>query len=100
MWSKVQGEAVLAASKILDSVCKVCIADRGIDAPPKQDFKPVWSVVRKDLGFDPSVVEDQDLQVILNGLFAIVEGIGALRTQVRLMELAKSTPSFSRDTHA
>jgi len=73
-------EAVSAASNILESVCKVYIADRGLDAPPKQDLKPVWSVVRKDLGFDPSVVEDRDLQVILTGLFAIVEGIGALRT--------------------
>ena len=73
-------EAVSAASNILESVCKVYIADRGLAAPPKQDLKPVWSVVRKDLGFDPSVVEDQDLQIILTGLFAIVEGIGALRT--------------------
>jgi hypothetical protein len=73
-------EAVSAASNILESVCKAYIAERGLDAPPKQDLKPVWSVVRKDLGFDPSVVEDQDLQVILTGLFAIVEGIGALRT--------------------
>ncbi|MEV4781806.1 abortive infection family protein [Burkholderia sp. LMU1-1-1.1] len=73
-------EAVSAASNILESVCKVYIAERGLEAPPKQDLKPVWSVVRKDLGFDPSVVEDKDLQVILTGLFAIVEGIGALRT--------------------
>ena len=73
-------EAVSAASNILESICKVYIADRGLTAPPKQDLKPIWSVVRKDLGFDPSVVEDQDLQVILTGLFAIVEGIGALRT--------------------
>lgn len=73
-------EAVSAASNILESICKVYISDRGLDAPQKQDLKPVWSVVRKDLGFDPSIVEDQDLQVILTGLFAIVEGIGALRT--------------------
>ena len=73
-------EAVSAASNILESVCKVYIADRGLEMPSKQDLKPVWSVVRKDLGFDPSIVEDQDLQVILTGLIAIVEGIGALRT--------------------
>lgn len=73
-------EAVSAASNILESVCKVYIADRRLDMPSKQDLKPVWAVVRKDLGFDPSAVEDQDLQVILTGLFAVVEGIGALRT--------------------
>jgi hypothetical protein len=73
-------EAVSAASNILESVCKVYITDRGLEMPSKQDLKPVWSVVRKDLGFDPSAVEDKDLQVILTGLIAVVEGIGALRT--------------------
>lgn len=73
-------EAVSAASNILESICKLYIAEQGLDAPQKQDLKAIWSVVRKDLGFDPSEVEDKDLQVILTGLFAIVEGIGALRT--------------------
>ncbi|MDF3881793.1 abortive infection family protein [Cupriavidus basilensis] len=73
-------EAVSAASNILESVCKVYIAERGLDMPAKLDLKPVWTVVRKDLGFDPGAVEDQDLQVILTGLFAVVDGIGALRT--------------------
>jgi hypothetical protein len=48
--------------------------------PAKLDLKPVWTVVRRDLGFDPGAVEDQDLQVIITGLFAVVDGIGALRT--------------------
>lgn len=73
-------EAVSAASNILESVCKVYIAERGLAMPVKLDLKPVWSVVRKDLGFDPGAIEDQDLQVILTGLFAVVDGIGALRT--------------------
>lgn len=73
-------EAVSAASNILESLCKVYIAEEQLDMPAKQDLKPVWTVVRKHLGFDPGVVEDQDLQTILTGLFAVVEGIGALRT--------------------
>lgn len=73
-------EAVSAASNILESLCKVYIAEEQLDMPAKQDLKPVWTVVRKHLGFDPSVVEDQDLQTILTGLFAVVDGIGALRT--------------------
>lgn len=73
-------EAVSAASNILECVCKVYIEEQGLDMPAKQDLKPVWTVVRKNLGFDPSIVEDQDLQVILTGLFAVVDGIGALRT--------------------
>ena len=73
-------EAVSAASNILESVCKAYITEEQLDMPAKQDLKPVWTVVRKHLGFDPSVVVDQDLQTILTGLFAVVDGIGALRT--------------------
>jgi len=73
-------EAVSAASNILESFCKVYITENELIAPSKQDLKAVWGVVRKDLGFDPSVVQDQDLQTILSGLLATVEGIGALRT--------------------
>jgi len=73
-------EAVSAASNILESVCKVYIAEEDLESPAKQDLKHVWSVVRKHLGFDPSIVEDQDLQQILTGLISITEGIGALRT--------------------
>lgn len=73
-------EAVSAASNILESVCKVYIDEEGLELPAKQDLKPVWTVVRKHLGFDPSTIEDQDLQQILSGLISIVEGIGSLRT--------------------
>ena len=73
-------EAVSAASNILESFCKTYIEENGLEIPQKQDLKPLWTVVRKHLGFDPSIVADQDLQTILTGLFAIVEGIGALRT--------------------
>jgi hypothetical protein len=73
-------EAVSAASNILESFCKVYISKNELAAPPKQDLKSVWSVVRKHLGFDPSALQDQDLQTIITGLLATVEGIGALRT--------------------
>ena len=73
-------EAVSAASNILESVCKVYIEEERLEAPTKQDLKSVWFIVRKNLGLDPSVVEDQDLQKILTGLISIVNGIGSLRT--------------------
>ncbi len=73
-------EAVSAASNILESLCKAYIEDEGLDMPSKQDLQPLWTVVRKDLGFDPSKVEDLDLQKILSGLISLVDGIGALRT--------------------
>ncbi|WP_218117987.1 abortive infection family protein [Nitrosospira sp. Nl5] len=73
-------EAVSAASNILESLCKLYIDDEHLVSPAKQDLKPVWLIVRKHLGFDPSQVEDQDLQTILTGLISIVDGVGALRT--------------------
>jgi hypothetical protein len=73
-------DAVSAASNILESVCKVVIADEGLTPPAKQDLQGVWNVVRKHLGLDPSKVADQDLQQILTGLLSVVHGIGALRT--------------------
>jgi hypothetical protein len=73
-------EAVSAASNILESLCKIYIEEEGLDCPAKQDLKPVWTIVRKDLGFDPSTVEDQDLQTILSGMISVVDGIGAFRT--------------------
>ena len=73
-------EAVSAASNILESVCKTYIEEEALELPARQDLKSVWLVVRKSLGLDPSVIEDQDLQKILTGLISIVDGIGSLRT--------------------
>jgi len=73
-------EAVSAASNILESLCKIYIEEEGLECPAKQDLRPIWTIVRKDLGFDPSTVEDQDLQTILSGMISVVEGIGAFRT--------------------
>lgn len=74
-------DALSAACNILESVCKVYIEEEeGLEMPAKQDLQPVWSVVRKDLGFDPSQIEDRDLKEILSGLIATVHGVGALRT--------------------
>lgn len=73
-------EAVSAACNLLESLCKTYIEDEKLTAPSKLDLQGVWAAVRKDLGFDPSAVADRDLQEILSGLIATVNGIGALRT--------------------
>jgi Abortive infection C-terminus len=73
-------EAVSAACNILESIFKVYIADEGLIAPQKQDLQGVWKIVKTDLGFDPSRLEDDDLKKILSGIFSIVDGIGAFRT--------------------
>ena len=73
-------EAVSAACNILESVFKTYIEENGLQMPQKQDLQPVWKVVRDDLNLDPSTLEDRDLKEIISGLFATVNGIGALRT--------------------
>lgn len=73
-------DAVSAACNIIESFCKTYIEEEGLEMPAKQDLQPVWAVVRKHLGIDPSRVEDRDLQEIMSGLIAVASGIGALRT--------------------
>ena len=74
--------ATTAASSILESLFKVYIEDNGLDLPSKQTIIPLWRVVSKHLGVEPSVVEDEDLKKILSGLTSIVDGIGSLRTHI------------------
>lgn len=73
-------EAISAACNILESVFKVYIEEEKLDMPNKMDLKPTWAVVRENLNFDPSSVEDRDLKEILGGLAGVVSGVGALRT--------------------
>ena len=73
-------EAVSAACNILESIFKTYIADEGLSLPNKQDLQNVWKVVRGDLGFDPNLVQDDDLKKILSGILSVVDGIGAFRT--------------------
>lgn len=73
-------EAVSAACNILESMFKVYIADESLSMPHKQDLQNVWKIVRTDLGFDPSSIEDDDLKKILSGILSVVDGIGVFRT--------------------
>jgi Abortive infection C-terminus len=93
-------EAVSAACNILESVCKTYIEDEGLDKPAKQDLPAVWNVVRKHLNFDPSKIEDQDLQKILSGMISVVDGIGALRTHASSAHGAGRTQYLLEPRHA
>ena len=73
-------EAVSAACNILESIFKIYIEDEGLTQPQKQDLQNVWKVVRADLGFNPSLLQDDDLKKILSGILSVVDGIGAFRT--------------------
>ena len=73
-------ESVSAACNILESIFKIYINDEKLKLPQKQDLQNLWKVVRSDLGFDPSRLEDDDLKKILSGILSVVDGIGAFRT--------------------
>jgi hypothetical protein len=74
-------EAASAAANILEAICKEYIVRHThLSMPAKKDLTPVFEVVRRDLGFDPSAIEDDDLKTILGGLVTIVHGIASLRT--------------------
>ncbi len=73
-------EAVSAACNILESIFKTYIADEKLEMPQKQDLQNVWKVVRSDLGFEPGLLQDDDLKRILSGVLSVVDGIGAFRT--------------------
>ena len=73
-------EAISASCNILESIFKIYIEEHSLLVPKKQDLQSLWKVVRDDLGIDPTRIEDRDLLEILSGIFATVNGIGALRT--------------------
>lgn len=74
-------EAVSAACNILETIFKIYIEEHShLSMPAKQDLQAVWKVVKLDLGLDASIVEERDLQEIISGIMATVNGIGALRT--------------------
>lgn len=73
-------EAVSAACNILESIFKIYISDENLVMPQKQDLQNIWKVVRADMGFDPSLVQDDDLKKVLSGILSVVDGIGAFRT--------------------
>lgn len=93
-------EAVSAASNILETVCKIIIHDDGLVPPAKQDLQSVFSVARKQLGLDPSRVEDKDLQQILTGLLSVAHGIGSLRTHASSAHGAGRTSYKVEPRHA
>ena len=72
--------AITAACSILESLCKVYIEDNSLAVPGNQSIASLWKVVSKNLGFNPSEVEDDDVKKILSGLTSVVGGIGSLRT--------------------
>jgi len=72
--------SLTGACAIIESLCKIYIEEQGLPLPKDQSIKPLWNIVRRDLGLNPEIIEDQDLLKIISGLSSIVDGLGALRT--------------------
>ncbi|NVN63938.1 ATP-dependent RNA helicase HrpA [Pseudomonas putida] len=94
-------EAISAACNILESVFKVYIEEHDhLRMPTKQDLQSVWKVVKSDLGLDASILEERDLQEIVSGIMAAVNGIGALRTHASSAHGAGKRPYNIKPRHA
>lgn len=94
-------EAVSTACNILESVFKVYIEEHEhLNLPAKQDLQGVWKIVRADLGLDASILEERDLQEIVTGVVATVNGIGALRTHASSAHGAGKRPYKLKPRHA
>lgn len=72
--------SLTGACAIVEALCKAYIKEEQLDLPKEQTIKPLWNVVKKNLGLNPEHIEDQDLLKVLSGLSSIVDGLGALRT--------------------
>lgn len=49
--------------------------------PSDKSLGPLWRVVRNHLMLEPDKLQEDDIRKVLTGLGAVVDGIGALRTQ-------------------
>lgn len=72
--------AVTAACALLESLCKVYIAEEHLEMPDTPVLLKVWPVVQKHIGLDPAKMEDDDIKKILSGLTSVAKGIADFRT--------------------
>lgn len=94
-------EAMSTACNILESVFKIYIEEHDhLTQPTKQDLQSAWKIVKADLGLDASVLEERDLQEIVSGIMATVNGIGALRTHTSSAHGAGKRPYKLKPRHA
>lgn len=74
--------AITAASSIIEALCKTYIDTFALDMPSKQSVVPLWRVVQEHLGLNINELLADDQRKILQGLSAIVDGVGAYRTHI------------------
>jgi hypothetical protein len=78
-------DAITAACSTVESVCKCILDEMGKPYPTNKDIKGLVGEVAKHLNLSPGRDDlpkewEQDIRMILSGLFNVVGGIGSLRT--------------------
>lgn len=73
-------EAISASCNILEAIFKIYIEEEKLEMPKVQDLKGLWKVVAKNLNFEQSKLQNDDLKRIVSGLFSLIDGISSLRT--------------------
>ncbi len=74
--------AITAACAIVESLCKVYIAENNLTLPSDLSIRPLWKVVQQHLGLAPQSAITTDMRQILEGLATVLNGVGDLRTHV------------------
>jgi len=72
--------AVTASCAIVESLCKVYIAENHLTLPTDQSIRPLWKIVQEHVGLGPRSVVTDDMRQILGGLATVLNGVGDLRT--------------------
>lgn len=72
--------ALTAASALLEAFCKVYAHEQKLPVKDDMTGKALWSLIYKDLGFDPAKMVDDDLKRVLSGLTSIVDGVASARS--------------------
>ena len=92
--------AVTAARAALEALLKVYIEDRGLTVQKHPRTSKLLKDAMSDLGLDPGNHVDNDLRVVLQGLWSIVKGIAALRSRAGSAHGRGRRPYRLRASHA
>lgn len=93
--------AVSNSSALLELICKTHIENENLNMPQEQDLRSLWQIVSDDLGFEPSKLQDENLKQIASGMFAIIDGLSALKayngsSDMESETIYKPTPGHAR----
>jgi hypothetical protein len=80
-------DAVLAAREMIESTCKLILADYGQSPPKNANLGQLYKQTAQVLALDPAAVEGDEeaskaARQVLQGLVSVAAGMGELRTRI------------------